>query len=399
MPIEKSNIELWNELPADDVVDKSGNIAKKRIKSDMQEAKLKKIKAQSVKERKEWLKKEFNEDEFPGISNIHLLTREDLEGMFKGFSPQDKKEVLLHKIHDSESIISTEISYLKADKVDKLNLMFEGLSAKDKKKLLLQNDSKGNSLVKQVADQGNTKAIDIMLKDLSVSDKRKLLTQKGQNNKSAIDVIIESRNKAAIEWLRDPKNNYLSREVRDAIDRNIISNEKTMQDAYANKDEFITDEALGDMGSEAQKQELKKRENSLKESISDYNAQIDEVKRNFKEEIGAEDTSVTDLQNNMENQKKNQKNSFKVEQSRLGNEIRQDRWARWSGGKFGKFSNKTREELRETQKMLGRVIRSDQRTGVIDKAMESAANLKQQMVESASNLKNKVFSKKGDKIR
>ncbi|MCT4635186.1 MAG: hypothetical protein N4A31_02925 [Rickettsiales bacterium] len=170
-------------------------------------------------------------------------------------------------------------------------------------------------------------------------------------------------------------------------------------------------------------EEIEKREKNLKESISNFNTQIDDAKSVFKEEearrsrdeegdilfnispsdetknkLGVgnqlknlqikEDTRrKTDLKDKIKGikkQKKIQKTGYIKEQADLGKQIRQDRIARWSRGKFGKFSDKTREELREIQKMLGRVIRSDQRTGVIDKVVQSASNLKKKLLKGKS---------------
>ncbi len=167
--------------------------------------------------------------------------------------------------------------------------------------------------------------------------------------------------------------------------------------------------------------DLENSEKNLKKSISNFNTKIDEAKNDFKkeEERKVEDKDIifnissldkmknkrgvgnqlknlqiegdtrrkTDLKDKIKGikkEKKIQKDELKKRQAKLGKQIRQDRWARLSGGKFGKFSDKTREELREIQKMLGRVIRSDQRTGVIDKVVQSTSNLKKKLLKGKS---------------
>ncbi len=128
--------------------------------------------------------------------------------------------------------------------------------------------------------------------------------------------------------------------------------------------------------------------NKLAQTVSNFNElPADDVvdqdgKKDFRGDLEKEEKDLKNqIINGKEKEKKIQKNELKKRQAKLGKQIRKDRLARIFGGEV---SGQTREELRETQKMLGRVIRSDQRTGVIDKVVQSTSNLKKKLLKGKS---------------
>jgi ankyrin repeat protein len=76
------------------------------------------------------------------------------------------------------------------------------------------------------------------------------------------------------------------------------------------------------------------------------------------------------------------KHDLEQQQKEIGKVIWADRLERLLGGGGGKVSGYTRDELRNMQKMLGRVIRSNQATGIVDKFLQAGKdNLKKQQKE------------------
>lgn len=172
------------------------------------------------------------------------------------------------------------------------------------------------------------------------------------------------------------------------------------------------------------KEKLEERERKLKDKVNDYKQRITKEKEAFltkSKEIEETDirfniTIIHKIKNffgfskelknfqidydakrkqqletgikKINEEKKGNREELINQQGKLGNQIKKDRLARWTGEKFGKLSDETRSELRDQQKMLGRVIRSGQRNAIIDK-----------VAESASNLKNKIFSSNKPKSR
>lgn len=82
-----------------------------------------------------------------------------------------------------------------------------------------------------------------------------------------------------------------------------------------------------------------------------------------------------------------EKKSSRETQKDAGKKIRQDRLARWSGGKFGKLSDQSREELRGIQKGLGKVIRQDKNRGMAGKVMGAVVN---EVVEAGNTMDSAV---------
>lgn len=233
---------------------------------------------------------------------------------------------------------------------------------------------------------------------------------------------------------RNPKFDPWSTEIdfeNDDLFDNLDSTEANITQAEADKSYEDTKKRKKEFAEEKKqdrkldhKEKLEERERKLKDKVNDYKQRITKEKEAFltkSKEIEENDfrfniTRIDKIKNffgfgkqlkniqidydakrkqqletgitKINEEKKGNREELINQQGKLGNQIKKDRLARWTGGKFGKLSDETRSELRDQQKMLGRVIRSGQRNAIID-----------QVSESASNLKNKIFSTNKPKSR
>jgi hypothetical protein len=316
----------------------------------------------------------FNEDEL----KAELMQPRDVMGMGRG---------LLHILAGSEEDISDKI----------IETILQKFSSKEQKmELLKETDYFGSSVLHYLAMHGKEKVIKDILKNNTSEENIELLSQRNLLSSRPVDIAA---------GLKDAQTIWCMLEGLDLKDRKEllmgkwIEGENTLLHKAALDKNFSVISTLLKGFSEKDKQELlNQHQHFLYEPEETptpmmFLQESDEGKKWIQEMEQVHQEALEEKENFLQEnykkatskEKKEYKKAFKQMQMELGKEIRKDRLARMFGGEV---SGKTREELRETQKMLGRVIRSDQMTGVVDKVMKSA-----------SNLKKKVFSKKGDKVR
>ncbi len=359
-----------------------------------------------------------NEDENKSNLLEEGIEQEDLEKVKKALENFNEDELkaelmkpskdlimggglLLHLLAGSKQDILAGSEQDISDKI--IETILQKFSSKEQKmELFKKTDSFRNSILHYLARRGKEKVIKDILKNNTSEENIELLSQRNLLDFRPVDFAFRFQGARIIECmlagldLKDRKELLMGKYKNS---ENTLLHEATLNEEFSVINTSVINTMLKGF-SEKDKQELlnqhqhvlykrKKTPTPMMflQKSDEGKEWIQEMEQVHQEALEVKENVLQEGYKEAK-EKKEYKKELKQMQLELGEKIRQDRWARLSGGELGKFSGKTREELREMQKMLGRVIRSDQMTGVVDKVMKSAANLKK-----------KVFSKKGDKVR